>query len=183
MDPGLDIDPDSYCSGGPGINKTVRYWKQNGEEFHPNKNKQAVDVEHYGGPGPLSGFPGVGTTGNHGVISDHPTDCEYGDDLLVNNGGEKSNGVETLTTSEMDSFVNLRKYATEVQQPSKEDLQPSYAYSLTGQGDQDAHGWYGNMSKPDTCTAQSNWQLTLLSQLSRVMHWDTWCYPMRSYLS
>lgn len=123
---GLDIDPGSYCSGGPGINKT------------------AVDVEHYGGPGPLSGFPGDGTTGDHGVISDHPTDCEYGDDLLVNNGGEK-NGVETLTTSEMDSFVNLRKYATEVQQPSKEDLQPSYARSLTGEGDQDTHGWYGNM--------------------------------------
>ena len=34
-----------------------------------------------------------------------------------------------------------------VQPPKREDLQPSYAQTLTGESDQGNHGWYGSMSK------------------------------------
>jgi erythrocyte band 7 integral membrane protein len=33
-----------------------------------------------------------------------------------------------------------------VQPPRREDLQPSYAQTLTGESDQGNHGWYGSMS-------------------------------------
>ena len=34
-----------------------------------------------------------------------------------------------------------------VQPPRREDLQPSYAQTLTGESDQGNHGWYGSMSR------------------------------------
>lgn len=34
-----------------------------------------------------------------------------------------------------------------VEPPKREDLQPSYAQTLTGESDQGNHGWYGSMSK------------------------------------
>jgi erythrocyte band 7 integral membrane protein len=34
-----------------------------------------------------------------------------------------------------------------VQPPKREDLQPSYAQTLTGESDQGNHGWYGSMSE------------------------------------
>jgi erythrocyte band 7 integral membrane protein len=33
-----------------------------------------------------------------------------------------------------------------VEPPRREDLQPSYAQTLTGESDQGNHGWYGSMS-------------------------------------
>jgi erythrocyte band 7 integral membrane protein len=34
-----------------------------------------------------------------------------------------------------------------VEPPRREDLQPSYAQTLTGESDQGNHGWYGSMSR------------------------------------
>jgi hypothetical protein len=38
-----------------------------------------------------------------------------------------------------------------VDPPRREDLQPSYAQTLTGESDQGNHGWYGSMSKVSSC--------------------------------
>jgi erythrocyte band 7 integral membrane protein len=47
-----------------------------------------------------------------------------------------------------------------VEPPKREDLQPSYAQTLTGESDQGTHGWYGSMSKSSWLCANvpSDWK-------------------------
>ncbi|RFU26078.1 hypothetical protein B7463_g10264, partial [Scytalidium lignicola] len=158
MDPSLDIDHDSHWSGGPGLNKT------------------AVDVEHSGRPDPLYGFPVPGTTGDHKVISDHPTNCEYGDDLHVPISLERRNGVKTLTTPTIGTDLKLRKHTTRGRPPRRKRPKYSDAHSFTREIDMsDIEGSFAISSPYSERLIKDKNQMVALRKLQERSKLEKYC--------